>query len=382
MLEENIYLDNAATTFPKSEAVYKAMDDANRRFAVNAGRGSYKLAREANAIIDDTKERLLRLVSASSTSKVVFTPSITISLNMILQGITWQKGDVVYVSPYEHNAVARTLEKLKNDFQIVVKLMPLTEEFDINLPLLESLFITDRPKCVCCTGVSNVTGYILPTKEIFKAAKECGAITILDSAQSLGIIEQNLDDIDFLAFAGHKTLYGPFGIGGFIDNSRVKLKQVIVGGTGSNSLILSMPEETPNRYESSSPNIVAIAGLNAALEELDVNHNFKFEKELTEYAIEKLEGISNIRIYKSKKMDSQIGIISFNIRNSGLSADDIGNILDEEFGIAVRTGYHCAPYIHNLLGDIEYSGTVRIGLGKFNTREHIDALCDALENIV
>ena len=382
MLEENIYLDNAATTFPKSEAVYKAMDDANRRFAVNAGRGSYKLAREANAIIDDTKERLLRLVSASSTSKVVFTPSITISLNMILQGITWQKGDIVYVSPYEHNAVARTLEKLKNDFQIVVKLMPLTEEFDINLPLLESLFITDRPKCVCCTGVSNVTGYILPTKEIFKAAKECGAITILDSAQSLGLIEQKLDDIDFLAFAGHKTLYGPFGIGGFIDNSRVKLKQVIVGGTGSNSLILSMPEETPNRYESSSPNIVAIAGLNAALEELDVNHNFKFEKELTEYAIEKLEGISNIRIYKSQKMDSQIGIISFNIRNSGLSADDIGNILDEEFGIAVRTGYHCAPYIHNLLGDIEYSGTVRIGLGKFNTREHIDALCDALENIV
>lgn len=382
MLEENIYLDNAATTFPKSEAVYKAMDDANRRFAVNAGRGSYKLAREANAIIDDTKERLLRLVSASSTSKVVFTPSITISLNMILQGITWQKGDIVYVSPYEHNAVARTLEKLKNDFQIVVKLMPLTEEFDINLPLLESLFITDRPKCVCCTGVSNVTGYILPTKEIFKAAKECGAITILDSAQSLGIIEQKLDDIDFLAFAGHKTLYGPFGIGGFIDNSRVKLKQVIVGGTGSNSLILSMPEETPNRYESSSPNIVAIAGLNAALEELDVNHNFKFEKELTEYAIEKLEEISNIRIYKSQKRDSQIGIISFNIRNSGLSADDIGNILDEEFGIAVRTGYHCAPYIHNLLGDIEYSGTVRIGLGKFNTREHIDALCDALENIV
>lgn len=382
MLEENIYLDNAATTFPKSEAVYKAMDDANRRFAVNAGRGSYKLAREANAIIDDTKERLLRLVSASSTSKVVFTSSITISLNMILQGITWQKGDIVYVSPYEHNAVARTLEKLKNDFQIVVKLMPLTEEFDINLPLLESLFITDRPKCVCCTGVSNVTGYILPTKEIFKAAKECGAITILDSAQSLGIIEQKLDDIDFLAFAGHKTLYGPFGIGGFIDNSRVKLKQVIVGGTGSNSLILSMPEETPNRYESSSPNIVAIAGLNAALEELDVNHNFKFEKELTEYAIEKLEEISNIRIYKSQKMDSQIGIISFNIRNSGLSADDIGNILDEEFGIAVRTGYHCAPYIHNLLGDIEYSGTVRIGLGKFNTREHIDALCDALENIV
>lgn len=382
MLEDSIYLDNAATTFPKSEAVYKAMDNANRRFSVNAGRGSYKLAREANSIIDDTKEQLLHLVSGSPSSKVVFTPSITVALNMLLQGINWQKGDIVYISPYEHNAVARTLEKVKNDFKIEVKLMPLTDEFEINLPLLDSLFISDKPKCVCCTGMSNVTGYILPTKEIFKAAKECGAITILDSAQSLGLIEQNLDNIDFLAFTGHKTLYGPFGIGGFIDNSMVKLKQVIVGGTGSSSLMLTMPEETPNRYESSSHNIVAIAGLNAALKELDVNYNFEYERELTEYTIEKLEEISNIRIYKYKTKDTQTGIISFNIRNSGLSADDIGNILDEEFDIFVRTGYHCAPYIHSILGDIEYNGTVRIGLGKFNTKEDINALCDALENIL
>ena len=152
---------------------------------------------EANPIIDDTKERLLRLVDALSSSKVVFTPSVTIALNMILQGITWQKGDIVYVSLYEHNAVARTLDKVQQEYQIAVKLMPLTEEFEINLSLLEKLFISDKPKCVCCTGVSNVTGYILPTTDIFRLAKECAAITIFDSAQSLGLISQNLDNIDF-----------------------------------------------------------------------------------------------------------------------------------------------------------------------------------------
>lgn len=382
VLEETIYLDNAATTFPKSESVYKAMDEANRQYAVNSGRGSYRLARKANEVIDDTKKRLLALVDAPVSAKVTFTPSITIALNEILQGITWQKGDVVYVSPYEHNAVARTLEKIKQEYQIEVKLMPLTDVYEINLSLLEDLFVSDKPKCVCCTGVSNVTGYILPTRDIFKFAKTVGAITILDSAQSLGLIKQDMENIDFIAFAGHKTLYGPFGIGGFIDNSGIKLKLVIVGGTGSNSLVLSMPEESPNRYESSSPNIVAIAGLNAALKEIDVNENYHYESELTQYATERLMEIPNIKMYKSGLLDNYIGIISFNIRNAGLSAEDVGNILDEEFGIAVRTGYHCAPYIHELIGDIEYNGTIRVGLGKFNTKDDIDTLCDALENIV
>lgn len=382
VLDELIYLDNAATSFPKSENVYRVMDFANRTYSVNAGRGSYSLASKANQVIDETKKQILQLVKAPASSSVVFTPSITIALNIILQGINWQKGDVVYVSPYEHNAVARTLDKIKKQYNIDVKLMPLTKDLEIDLSLLGSLFVVDKPKCVCCTGVSNVTGYILPTDDIFRIAKEVGAITILDSAQSLGLIKQKVANIDFIAFAGHKTLYGPLGVGGFIDNSTLKLKTTIVGGTGSNSLVLSMPEESPNRYESASPNIVAIAGLNEALKELDVSTNFNKERELTDYTTEMLENIPNIKIYKYGKKDKYISIISFNIKNSGLSADDIGNILDEEFGIAVRTGYHCAPYIHNLLGDIEYNGTVRIGLGKFNSKEHINALCDALESIV
>lgn len=378
-----IYLDNAATTFPKPEAVYQAMDLANRKYAVNAGRGSYKLARKANEIIVDTKQRLKELVQAPLNAKVILTPSITIALNQILNGIEWLKGDIVYLSPYEHNAVARTFEKIRKEMQIEVKLMPVDEKTqEINIGLLKNLFISDRPKCVCCTGISNVTGYILPIKDIFAAAKEVGAVTILDSAQSLGLIQQDMENIDFLAFAGHKTLYGPLGIGGFIDNSNVNLKQYIVGGTGSNSLNLDMPEDSPFRYETSSSNIVAIAGLQAALQDLDVEANYKKEKMLTQYAIEHIGDVFNIRLYIPENFEHHIGIISFNIKNSGLLSDDIGKILDEEFNIAVRTGYHCAPYIHEVIKDMEYKGTVRVGLGKYNTKEEIDTLCDALEEMV
>lgn len=382
-MNELTYLDNAATTFPKSETVYNAMDIANREYAVNAGRGSYALARKANQIIDDAKVKLLELVKAPARAKVIFTPSITIALNIILSGIQWQKGDIVYVSPYEHNAVARTLEKIKQEKQITVKLMPLISDGqEIDLDLLKDLFVTDKPKCVCCTGVSNVTGYILPTQEIFEYAKNVGSITVLDSAQSLGLIEQQIFNIDYLAFAGHKTLYGPFGIGGFIDNSNEKLDYTIVGGTGTNSLDLSMPSESPFRYESSSPNIVAISGLLAALNELNVEENFIYEKELTQYTKSRLGDMFNIRLYIPECEEKHIGIISFNIRNSGLSADEVGKILDEEFDIAVRTGYHCAPYVHDVINDKEYNGTVRVGLGKYNTKEQIDNLCDALETMV
>lgn len=376
-----IYLDNAATTFPKPEEVYQRMDEINRTCGVNAGRGSYKLARQANEIIDDIKQRLLKLVDASSTAKVVLTPSITIALNQILNGIEWKKGDVVYISPYEHNAVARTLEKIKNEWQIVVKLLPLNmESYEIDLDSIENLFVIDKPKCVCCTGVSNVTGYILPTRNIFELAKKVGAITILDSAQSLGLIKQDMKNIDYLAFAGHKTLYGPFGIGGFIDNTSIELKPYIVGGTGSNSLDLSMPKDSPARFESASANIVAIAGLQAALMNLNVDENYHKEKELTEYAVSQISNVMNIRLYIPKEHE-RIGIVSFNIKNSGMTADDVGKILDEEYDIYVRSGYHCAPYVHDVIQDKEYSGTVRIGIGQFNTMEEIDQLCEALEEI-
>lgn len=210
-----------------------------------------------------------------------------------------------------------------------------------------------RRKAVICTHISNVTGYILPIAQIFEEAKKYGAITVLDTAQSLGLVPVDIRTIraDIIAFAGHKTLYGPFGIGGFLNTTGVSLEETIVGGTGSDSLNLNMPAGAEARYESSSTNINAIAGLNAALEVLNQPLLLEKEKELSNYLKKELEELSNIKIYLPKEEQDHVGIFSITVDE--YLADDVGTILDEEFDLAVRTGYHCAPWIHEYLGDIQ-----------------------------
>lgn len=234
-----IYLDNAATTYPKSESVYQALDEANRNYAFNAGRGSYAKARIATEIIDTTKKQIKGLVNAAVNSSVIFAPSITIALNQILQGIDFCKGDNIYYSPYEHNAVARTLHLIKSRRDVNLLEMPINENtLEIDVERLKYEFSVNPPRCVCCTHISNVTGYVLPVAEIFECASRYDAITVLDTAQSLGVekIDMVKLKISFLAFAGHKSLYGPLGIGGFVDSGHVKLEQVMVGGTGTYAL--------------------------------------------------------------------------------------------------------------------------------------------------
>jgi cysteine desulfurase family protein len=377
-----IYLDNAATTFPKPEEVYLEMDKANRNYAVNAGRGSYRLAQYASKVIDETRLEIVKLLHGNENTSVVLVPSVTIALNQIFHGIRFAAGDIVYVSPFDHNAVARTLHLISKKRGIIIKELPIKEEtLEIDLDKLRYLFSKERPKCVCVTHVSNVTGYILPVEDLLSEAKEYGAITVLDASQSLGLIEVNVNKLkaDFIAFAGHKTLYGPFGVAGFIINGTEKLEEFIVGGTGSDSLNLDMPQRIPNKYEAASPNIVAIAGLNAALKWLNVSEIYEHEKFLSSYLIEQLQKISNIKLYLPNNKKNHISIVSFNI--GGYKAEDVGVILDEDFDIAVRTGYHCAPFIHKYLKDTEFLGSVRVGLGRFSTKEDVDALIGAIQEL-
>lgn len=376
-----IYLDNAATTYPKPEAVYQKMDWANRSIAVNAGRGTYKVAQDASDIIEDTRKKLIELVHGVGVETAVLVPSATISLNIILNGLSFSKGDVVYVSPYEHNAVARTLHRISKEKGIRVEELSLKENLEIDLEKVKYQFMKDRPKCVCCTHVSNVTGYILPVEKIFLMAKEYESITVMDASQSLGLVDIDIRKCksDFIVFAGHKTLYGPIGAAGFIDNSTISLTSFIVGGTGSESLKLDMPQTKPNKYEAASKDVVAIAGLHEALSILKQKENFETEKRLTEYVVKKLKTLKNIILYIPEKSENHIGVISFNVKN--YKSEDIGIILDEDFNIAVRTGYHCAPYVHKYLDDEKYLGTVRIGLGQFNTEEDIEQLVDAISEL-
>lgn len=376
-----IYLDNAATTFPKPERVYDALDAANRNLSFNAGRGSYKAARDASAIIDDTKNQLLSLLHATGYADVVFTPSVTHALNQVLNGLDLTSNSVIYVSPYEHNAVARTVHQLSVNTGASVEMLPLTEDLQIDLEKTKYQFSTKAPSAIVLNALSNVTGYILPVTELFLMAKEYGATTVLDAAQAAGLIDLDMPNLnaDILCFAGHKTLMGPFGIGGFLIKRGITLKKVFTGGTGSASLILDMPEETPGRYEASSANVVAIAGLNASLKSLNIDEHKEIVRELTEYLLEALENIPSVNLMGAFDASKTLGIVSFVVE--GYESDEVGTILDDEYNIAVRTGYHCAPYIHDYLGDKPYHGTIRVGLGQFNTKEDIDALESAIKSL-
>jgi len=374
-----IYLDNAATSFPKSEVVYQEMDRVNRTLSVNSGRGSYKAAKDASSIISTTREKLLELFNAKNIANVIFTPSITHALNQVIYGLNPKDNSVIYITPYEHNAVARCVELLRQKTGFIVKLIPLKDDYQIDLDKMQYEFSIDPPSMLIMNAISNVTGYVLPVEQMSKMAKQFNGTVVIDTAQAAGLINIDMEELqaDVICFAGHKSLGGPFGIGGFLLRDGIELVQQFAGGTGSDSLNLNMPKAIPDRYEASSPNIVAIAGLLAALKEIDIQkHHDKIES-LTQYAKTQIQSLPNVKIVGSTPQ--QLGIVSFILQ--GYNSNDVGDILDNEFNIAVRTGYHCCPYIHSILKDEPYGGTVRLGLGPYNSENDIDALYESLKTL-
>lgn len=375
-----VYLDNAATTFPKPEQVYSAMDRVNREMAFNSGRGSYKGARDCAALIDETRVRIADLFHARGDADVVFTPSITHAFNQIIMGLPIGEGSIIYLSPYEHNAVARPIHARAIEVGATVELLPLTPEYEVDLDKTEFLFAQKKPDVVMVNALSNVTGYVMPAGDIFRLAKKHQSITVLDAAQAAGLLKMNMAELsaDIICFAGHKTLMGPLGIAGFVISHGVVLSKAFYGGTGSDSLKLDMPELGTARYEASSPNIVAISGLLESLRILDVNEHYNHIKQLTDYLVKNLQSLNNVHVLGIEKIEP-VGIVSFIVE--GYNSDDVGAILDEEFDIAVRTGYHCAPFIHNYIGDTANNGSIRVGLGLFNTEADVDSLIEALNTL-
>jgi len=376
------YLDYAATTFPKPECVLAKMDQVNRTLAVNTGRGAYRNAREAAKIIEEAREKMAAFVHTNSEN-VIFSPSVTIALNQILRGINWKNNDVVYLSPYEHNAVIRTLYEIQKYCSIEMIPFPIHQKsLEIDIETLKYQFMIKRPTCVCMTHISNITGYILPIEEIARLAKEYQAIVVVDAAQSIGLLPIHLErlKIDFLAFSGHKNLYGPLGIGGFFYLSDYPLQPVLTGGTGTDSKSLQMPKKRPGKYECSSPNISAVAGLLEGVKWSLAHQEELLEKEkyLTRQLLDGLEKIKGVRVYRMPE-EKQIGIVSITVE--GYQAEEVGMILDEEYGIAVRCGYHCAAYVHEWLKDEAYGGTVRISVGWGSEEEDLKAVIQAIREL-
>lgn len=384
-LEDVIYLDNGATTFHKPQQVYDAVAQVSRCLAVNAGRGSYALAQTATEGIEVLRQELTNFIQAGTETEVVFTPSATHAFNQIIGGMTFCPQDKVYVSPFEHNAVMRTLYARQLSCGFSIEELPLdVEKMEIDLDKCEYLFREKPPTHVFVTQVSNVTGYILPVEEILALAKETSrekALVVVDGAQALGLIEVKYRKLPFdvYVFAGHKTLYAPFGIAGFYKKTGLKLLPFLAGGTGSDSLSLEMPE---GNLEPGSPNITAIAGLYGAvqfLKETGVSTLYGQEKRLTKRLVAGLRSVDGIRLYLPRNMDRHVGIVSFSL--AGYRAEEVGMVLDEDYHIAVRTGYHCAPLIHKYLGDMEQGGTVRVSVSCFTTEQEIDQFVDAVREM-
>ena len=374
-----IYLDNAATSFPRPEAVLAEMDRVNRTLSVNAGRGSYKAAREAADIISQTRQRLAELFKCQNKADIVLTPSVTYAFNQILDGLEIDESTVIFTSIYEHNAVARTLERIRKQKGCQIEFLPVDpRSLKIDLEKTRFQFASKRPDIIIMSLVSNVTGYVLPAAQVFSLGKEFDAITIADAAQAAGLIDIQYDKLkaDIICFAGHKTLCGPFGVGGFALNKDLKLNKCLTGGTGSNSLNVEMPGEGVDQYEAGSKDIVAIAGLNAALSIMNREKHEEHIRALTQYLVKELRKRDNVTLFSN---DESLGIVSFVVE--GFDSGDVGTILDEEYDIAVRTGFHCAPFIHSYLKDLEFHGTVRVGIGPFNCNQDIDALVEAIEEL-
>lgn len=376
---EIAYFDNAATTFPKPEEVYSFMDTFYRRCGVNVGRGQHRLASEASALMEETRELLLNLFRCQN-KKVIFTSTATDAINIILQGIDIPPNACVYISPFEHNAVTRTLHYLQKSKTFEIKQLDVDNDtLTYNLDNINAQFEMHKPYCVIVSHASNVCGTIAPIKEIFTTAKKHDAITIADMCQTAGLVDTDLSSgiFDYAVFEGHKTLYGPMGIGGFIANSMMNLPPLLYGGTGVESANQDMPNEIPVKYEAGSHNILAISGLNASLKwikSIGIEAIRAKESENKNKLLELLRDYDNIKIITSA---DGVGVVSCVF--DGYSSDNIGQVLSD-YNIATRTGLHCSPEAHKFLGTFP-AGTVRFSVGYFNSDEDFEKLREALDYI-
>lgn len=375
------YFDNAATTFPKPECMYDYMNQYYRNNGGSHGRGENKFSSSAKGLVEQTRLSIQRLLHCPA-KQIIFQPSATVSLNVIIQGVISNGATNIYISPFEHNAVTRVLHHYESEGKIKVHTLTVSKDLTFDIQRIKFQFDDVKPDFVIMSHASNVLGVIMPFEQVFTMAKKHGAITLLDMAQTAGLIDADLgqDIVDFAVFAGHKTMYGPMGISGFVMNPSYKLKPVLFGGTGFDSANQDMPSVLPERFEIGTMNSQAIAGLFAAIqwiEETGVQVIYEREKENRKRLIELLNSYDFLKVIGDSPKANYVGIVSCII--DGVSSDTAGQLFAER-KIAVRTGLHCAPLAHKFIGTFP-AGTIRFSTGFFTSDEDFDSLRQVLEDL-
>ena len=373
-----VYFDNAATTGTKPQQVVSAVNEALTKYSANPGRSGYDLSVECSKMVYDTRCKVSRLFGANAPERVIFTANCTMALNMVIKGVC-RSGDHVVASSLEHNAVARALYKMQKNGVDVDYAEVIFGDREATVRSFERL-IRDDTRLVVCTHASNVTGEVLPIKEIGEICAERNVPFLVDAAQTAGILDIDMmrDKIDYLCIASHKGLYAPMGTGILISLGEIP-DTLLEGGTGSMSISYEQPRDCPERFESGTINVPGIAGISAGIDFLNkrgISNIYRHELELFTYIYDKLCEIKDVVLYTERpSVDRFVPTLSFNIR--GIDSATVASFLASQ-NIAVRAGLHCAPMAHRRLGTIDI-GTVRICCSVFNNRQHADKLINAVK---
>ncbi|HEV3298950.1 MAG TPA: aminotransferase class V-fold PLP-dependent enzyme [Planctomycetaceae bacterium] len=377
---QRIYLDNAATSYPKPPGVTEAVERALRDEGAAEGRSATRAALRVHAVVSRCRERAARLLGAKQSERIIFTFNGTDSLNLALHGLLGP-GDHVVTSAVEHNSVLRPLRSLR-DRGVDVSYVPGDREGRVN-PDEVKRALRDNTRLVALVHASNVTGTIQPIDSVGEMARAAAAYFLVDAAQSAGHlpIDVSCSPIDILAAPGHKGLLGPLGTGILYVAPGVEeqLESVRQGGTGSNSEDDLQPARLPDKYECGNHNVPGLFGLEAALawiEERTVAELCRHERALTEQFVTTLASIKGVRIFGPQSPEDHVGVVSITLE--GFEPHELATILDGSFGIETRAGLHCAPGMHRCLGTFAAGGTVRFSVGPFTTAADIEAATTAL----
>ncbi len=375
-----IYLDNAATTHPKPEAVYKAVNTCMRTFAANPGRSGHKMALQASREIYQTREEAADFFHAKDPFRMIFTSNATESLNLAIKGIL-KPGDHVITSAMEHNSVIRPLYRLK-EIGVETTVVACDQLGRLN-PEDVRKALGENTRLVVMTHASNVTGTIMPINAISEICKENQIHFLLDASQTAGVLPLDVESLSLsmMATAGHKGLLGPQGTGLLYVAEGVPLRPLKEGGTGSRSEELTQPDIMPDLFESGTLNTPGIAGLGAGITYVKENREkiYLHEKKLTEFLIEELQKIPGVILYGANDQDiERAGVVSLNLLD--LPSTEVSYLLDSQFDICSRSGLHCAPLAHKTIGTLQ-RGTVRLSVGYETTENEIVAAIDAIKEI-
>lgn len=376
-----IYLDNAASSWPKPPAVAEKMEECIRQYAANPGRGTHALAMKASRVLFEARRKIAKLFGVKNPDNVVFTKNATEALNLGIKGLL-KPGDHVVTTSLEHNSVRRPLEFLKH-MDVEVTYVAADEQGRIHAEAVREA-MRETTRLVVVTHGSNLTGTLVPIEAIGAVVREFGAVFMVDVCQTAGVYPIDVErmNIGLLAFTGHKGLYGPQGTGGLYIAPEIDLEPLMQGGTGGYSELIEMPQTRPDRYEAGTPNTVGVAGLLAGvtfIEETGIEAIRAHEEALTERLHRGLLEIPGVTVYGPPLGEARVPIVAFAV--TGFESHEVGFILDRHYQICTRSGLHCTPLAHDTLGTTT-TGLIRVSLGYFNTEHHIDTLLQAIREIV